>query len=76
MAHTAQDYIFSNAVKNAFGDARKTTFKIVDPAGDTITGSCTLAKISESIGDANKPSDISVEIHFNGKPTYTAKTTS
>ncbi|MFI3206486.1 MAG: capsid protein [Clostridia bacterium] len=69
--NTAQDYIFSNAVMNNFGDARKTTFKIEDPKGNTISGNITLAKITESGGEANQPSSISVEIHFNGKPTYT-----
>lgn len=67
---TAQDYIFSDAVMNNFGSARKTTFKIKDPKGNTITGSCTLAKITESGGAANQPNAISVEVHFNGKPTY------
>ncbi|HNX64900.1 MAG TPA: hypothetical protein PKI60_06945 [Oscillospiraceae bacterium] len=70
----AQDYIFGNAVKNSFGSARKTTFKIEDPKGNIITGSCTLAKVTESGGAANQPNAISVEIHFNGKPTYTAAT--
>ncbi len=68
---TAQDHIFSDAVMNCFGEARKTTFKIEDPDGNTISGSCTLAKITESGGASNQPSAISVEIHFNGKPTYT-----
>lgn len=68
---TAQDYIFSNAVMNSFGSARKTRFKIEDPDGNTVSGSCTLAKITESGGAANQPNAISVEVHFNGKPTYT-----
>ncbi len=67
----AQDYMFSSAVKNSFGTARKTTFEIEDTEGNTISGSCTLAKISESGGAANQPNAISVEVHFNGKPTYT-----
>lgn len=71
---TAQDYIFGHAVKNGFGSARKTTFQIKDQAGNTIEGSCTLAKITESGGSANAPNAITVEIHFNGKPTYTAAT--
>ncbi len=71
---TAQDYIFSDAVKNNFGKARKTTFKMIDTQGNTISGSCTLAKITESGGDSNQPNAVTVEIHFNGKPTYTQAT--
>lgn len=70
----AQDYIFSDAVKNNFGKARKTSFRMTDTQGNAISGNCTLAKISESGGDSNQPNAVSVEIHFNGKPVYTSAT--
>ena len=67
----AQDYIFSDAVKNNFGSARATDFEIGYPNGDKLTGDVTLAKITEGGGDSGSPDAITVEIHFNGKPTLT-----
>lgn len=67
----AQDYIFSDAVKNAWGDARKTTFEITYPDGGKVSGSITLAKITEGGGASQGADAITVEIHFNGKPTFT-----
>lgn len=68
----AQDYIFSDAVMNGFGAARETQIVLGLPDGGTLTCPVTLAKITRSGGAANQPTAISVEIHFNGKPTYTA----
>ncbi len=68
---TAQDYIFGKAL--ALAEERKTNFEIEDPDGNTISGDVTIAKIGMPSGDANKSTgDISIELHFNGKPTYTA----
>ena len=71
----AQDYIFSDEVKNAWGDARKTTFEITYPDGGKINGNITLAKITEGGGASQGADAITVEIHFNGKPTYTPANT-
>lgn len=65
----AQDYIFS--LDLTYGDGRKTTFRSTDPDGRVVTGSCTIANISESGGDANAKDEISFEIHLNGKPEVT-----
>lgn len=65
----AQDYIFSSAVRYRFGDARKTNLRLTEPGGMQIVVPVTLAKIEGSGGDANQPSDISIEIHGNGAPT-------
>lgn len=67
----AQDYIFSHGVMYGLGEARRTTFKILDPAGNALSGSCTLAEIVCDGGDADKPGEITVKIRFNGKPVYT-----
>lgn len=66
----AQDFIFSNMVKNNFGDARKTDFMITYPDNASLSGKVTLAKITEGGGAANSPDAISVQIHFNGKPIF------
>lgn len=68
----AQDYIFSDAVKNNFGNARKTNFELTYPNGDKISGNITLAKITEGGGASASPDAITVEIHFNGKPKFVA----
>ncbi len=64
----AQDYIFSDEVRTNFGAARKTTFRITSKDGKVIQGNCTIAKADITGGDANKVQNVSVEIHFNGKP--------
>jgi hypothetical protein len=66
----AQDYIFSDAVKNGRAGARKTDFSLVEPDGATIAGKVTLARIEERGGNANEPCAVSVEIHFNGRPEF------
>lgn len=65
----AQDYIFSDAVYYNWGKARETDIEMTCPDGSSITCPVTLAKISRSGGAANNGTAISVEIHFNGKPT-------
>lgn len=68
----AQDYIFSDAVYFGVGKLRKTNVTLETPDGSTISAPVTLAKIARSGGAANNGTGVSVEIHFNGKPTITA----
>ncbi len=65
----AQDYIFGDAVYFGFGESRKTDVQLTCPDGSTITCGVTLAKIARTGGAANNATAVSVEIHFNGKPT-------
>lgn len=65
----AQDYIFGDAVYYGFGESRKTDVQLICPDGSTITCGVTLAKIARTGGAANNATAVSVEIHFNGKPT-------
>ena len=65
----AQDYIFGDAVYYNWGKARETDITLESPDGSKISCPITLAKISRSGGAANNGTAISVEIHFNGKPT-------
>lgn len=65
----AQDYIYGAAVRYNFGDARKTHFKITDPDGTAISGSCTLNNIDKKGGDTTKGMEINFTVSFNGKPT-------
>jgi hypothetical protein len=69
VGNEAQDYICSTAVMFGFGDARKTNIRITEPGGRQLIVPVTLAKIQPGSGDAQQPSDFSVEIHGNGKPT-------
>jgi tail tube protein len=66
----AQDFIFDKMLE--LGTARETTFKWTLPNGDTLEGAVTIAVIEGMGGDAGAKGEISVEIHFNGKPTFTA----
>jgi len=61
------DYIFSEAVQFAFGDARKTQFRLTRGT-KTITWDVTLANITDAGGDANQPNAVTLTIHGNGKP--------
>lgn len=70
----AQDYIFSDAVYYNWGKARETNVEMTCPDGTVITCPVTLAKISRSGGAANFATAVSVEIHFNGKPTISETT--
>lgn len=65
----AQNFIYGKMFD--FGGARKTGFEWETPAGDLITGEVTIANIEGPSGDANAKGEISFEIHFNGKPTFT-----
>lgn len=65
----AQDYMFGDAVYYNWGKARETDIEMVCPDGSTITCPVTLAKITRSGGAANNGTAVSLEIHFNGKPT-------
>ena len=63
-----QDYIFSDAVRYAFGSARKTSLRISKGDVALIEWGVTLANITQSGGDANQPAAITVAIHCNGAP--------
>jgi hypothetical protein len=52
------------------GTGRETTFTWTLPNGAKYAGPCTVAGIENS-GDAGGKTEISIEVHFNGKPTYT-----
>ncbi|WP_079708086.1 phage tail tube protein [Paraliobacillus ryukyuensis] len=68
----AQDFIFGTQLE--LGNGRKTTFEWLEPGGGTFTGNITIANISGPSGDAGAKGEVSFEIHFNGKPTYTPPT--
>ena len=65
----AQDWIFSK--KMEIGTDRETQFRWTLPTGEVFEGPCTLAEISGPGGEANAKGEITVAIHFNGKPEYT-----
>lgn len=65
----AQDWIFSKAME--IGTERETQFRWTLPSGEVFKGPCTIAEISGPSGDANAKGEVSVAVHFNGKPTYT-----
>ena len=65
----AQDFIFSKSME--IGNERETEFRWTLPTGEVFEGPCTLAEISGPSGDANAKGEITVAIHFNGKPVYT-----
>lgn len=66
----AQDYIFTNLLE--LGKSRETTLRWTLPDGAKFEGPCTIANIKGPSGDANSKGEIGFELHFNGKPTYTA----
>lgn len=63
------DYVFSDAVQYAFGDARKTQLRLTRGT-KTITWDVTLANITDAGGDANQPNAVTLTIHGNGKPVF------
>jgi len=69
----AQDFIFGLSLE--LGTSRRTEFRWTEPDGGIFEGDCTIANISGPSGDAGAKGEITFEIHFNGKPTYTAPTT-
>lgn len=64
----AQDYIFSDAVKYNFGNARKTRLRIRRGNQAILQWGITLANVTDAGGDANQPSAITVAMHGNGAP--------
>ncbi len=64
----AQDYIFSDDVYYNW-DNRETDVTLDTPDGSSISCPVTLAKVVRSGGASNNGTAVSVEIHFNGKPT-------
>lgn len=69
------DYIFSEDVQFAFGNARKTKFRI-RRGTKAIEWNVTLANITDAGGDANQPNAVTLTIHGNGKPTFNTVTDS
>ncbi|MCM3090200.1 MULTISPECIES: phage tail tube protein [unclassified Cytobacillus] len=69
----AQDFIAS--LQTETGEGRKTNFRWTEPDGGSFSGKVTVANIVGASGAANEKSTFSFEIHFNGKPTYTAPAT-
>jgi len=67
--NAAQDYIFANMLN--LGEDRRTPFEWTEPSGGMFAGNCTIANISGPSGDAGAKGEVSFEMHFNGKPTYT-----
>lgn len=65
----AQDFIFSKALE--LGPERRTSFRWTEPDGGIYEGEATIANISGPSGEAGSKGEISFEIHFNGRPTYT-----
>lgn len=65
----AQDFIFGKLLE--LGASRKTDFRWTEPDGGIFEGTATIANISGPSGASAAKGDISFEIHFNGKPTYT-----
>lgn len=65
----AQDYIFGNETYYEWGKSRETTIILSCPDGSIVSCPVTLAKITRAGGAANTATAITVEIHFNGKPT-------
>ena len=77
IGNTAQDYIFGDAVKYAFGSARKTQLKFekVNPETaavvSTVTVDATITKANDDLGASQAGSAISVEFACNGAPSFT-----
>lgn len=63
-----QDYAAS--LKFVRGEARKSTLRITDPAGEVVESSVTICNIKAlgANGDANGKNEFSCELHFNGAP--------
>lgn len=66
----AQDWIFGKQF--GLGTERSTNFTWTMADGAKVTGPCTIVAIDGPGGDANTKGEISFEVHYNGKPTYTA----
>lgn len=69
----ACDYIMSDKVMYALGNARKTHLKLVKGT-KTIIWPVTLANITPGYGDSNQPNTLTVTVHGNGRPTLSTTT--
>jgi hypothetical protein len=65
------DYLFSTGVQMAWGNARTTQIRITD-SDNVILWGVTLANITDSGGDANGDSAVTLVVHSNGIPTISA----
>ncbi|WP_077623841.1 phage tail tube protein [Sediminibacillus massiliensis] len=65
----AQDFIFSRQF--SLGTERETDYRWTMPDGTIVEGDCTLAEITGASGEANAKGEITVAVHFNGKPNVT-----
>nr|DAI35525.1 MAG TPA: Lambda phage tail tube protein, TTP [Caudoviricetes sp.] len=63
------DYLFSQDVQFAFGEARKAKMRI-RRGTEAILWNVTLANITDAGGDANQPNAVTLTVHGNGKPTF------
>lgn len=68
-ADDAQNYVFGKQF--SYGNDRRCVFKVTAPNGEVVEGSATIANIEGPDGDANAKGEVSFEVHFNGKPTFT-----
>jgi hypothetical protein len=77
IGNTAQDYIYSDAVKYGFASYRKTQIKIerIDPETaavySAVTVDATITKVGDDLGPARSGSAVSVSIACNGAPSLT-----
>lgn len=74
VGNSAQDYIFDSDVQYAFGSARDTYLKIVEPSGRQIVWECTIVRANASGGPAVDGDAVAVEIHTKGAPVITEDT--
>lgn len=65
----AQDAIFDKQFE--LGTGREMPFRWTLPNGTVIEGPATFAEITGGGGDAGAKGEITVAVHFNGKPTIT-----
>ena len=70
MADAAQNFIFANGMKRAFGLTRHTQYRMTDFDGSTLTWDATIANIDDQGGKAVEGSAISFDLFCNGQPTF------
>ena len=68
----AQNFVFEK--QYTYGMSRRCYFKVESPNGDEVAGEATIANIEGPGGDANAKGEVSFEVHFAGKPTFTPAT--
>lgn len=71
MDYTDTAAVFLYEMSQEIGCARKTNLKITDPAGNEKVGVVTLATWEGPSGAVESKGEISFELHYEGKPTYT-----